>query len=288
MTARSDVTLEDIASELYALPPKEFIAARDAMAKQLDDGALAAEVRALRKPLLAAWVVNLFAREHTAALGQALDLARELREAQDDMDARALTALNRQRRTLVRALAQQAGALAGERGETVSQATTDAVEQTLNAAMFHADAAIAVASGRLIRPLDASGVDAEDLADAVAGHLEMTPVPTSERPADEVAARRERKAAAAEARAADAALAQAERALDEAERRWVAAQERAGRLRDRAEHLEAEWEAVRKDVERLRGANDALNAERLEARDRVEEARRAAEATRTALEEWTS
>lgn len=288
MAARSKVTLEDIASELYALPPKEFTAARDARAKSLEDAALVSEVRALRKPLLAAWVVNLFAREQAGALGRALDLAAELREAQDELDARALTSLNRQRRTLVRALAQQASAHADDRGEKISQATTDAVEQTLNAAMFHADAAIAVASGRLIRPLDASGVDAEELADAVAGHLEMTPVPTSERPADEVAARRERKAAEVEARAADAALAQAERALEEAERKWAAAQERAGLLRDRAEHLEAELEAVRKDVERLRSADDALNAERLEARDRVEEARRAAEATRTALEEWTS
>lgn len=101
MATKSDVTLEDIAVELHALPPKEFTAARDARAKQMSDTVLAEEIRSLRKPQLSAWVVNLFARERPDALAQALDLASDLREAHDDLDVRALTALGRQRRVLV-------------------------------------------------------------------------------------------------------------------------------------------------------------------------------------------
>ena len=51
--------------ELFDLPPTEFIAARDALAKQLKadgDAGAAAEVKALRRPSVAAWAVNQVAR----------------------------------------------------------------------------------------------------------------------------------------------------------------------------------------------------------------------------------
>ena len=57
-----EVTLVGIADELYALPMAEFTPARDARAKALkgtDAAALAGPVKALKKPSLAAWVINL-------------------------------------------------------------------------------------------------------------------------------------------------------------------------------------------------------------------------------------
>ena len=51
--------------DLFALPPAEFIAARDALAKRLKadgDATRAAEVKALRRPSVAAWAVNQVAR----------------------------------------------------------------------------------------------------------------------------------------------------------------------------------------------------------------------------------
>ena len=127
-------TLDDIAAALYAGPPEEFTAARNARAKDLDDRALAAEVKALRKPAVAAWVVNVLAQARAAQLGQALALAAELREAQADLDAAALAKLGRERRALTRRLAETAADLAGSRGERVTAATRDAVEQTISAA----------------------------------------------------------------------------------------------------------------------------------------------------------
>ncbi len=284
MATKPDATLEDVAAELYALPLKEFTAARNARAKQTSDAGLGEEIRALRKPQLSAWVVNLFARERSAEMAQALDLASDLRDAQDDLDARALTALGRQRRALVRALAQQASEHARERGEKISQATTDAVEQTLNAAMFHAEAAAAVASGRLIRPLDPSGDDLAELPDAVAGHFDASPASPADRPSDEVAARRERKAAEAELRAAQADASQAERENDARERKWDKASEHADRLVQRVQQLKADLARVEKEAEQSMRERDALEAGRAQSRERVDEAQRAVAAAQSALD----
>ena len=60
------VDLDEVADELYALPPDEFIPARKARedeAKADGDKALAKEINALPKPSTAAWVCNLLVRE---------------------------------------------------------------------------------------------------------------------------------------------------------------------------------------------------------------------------------
>lgn len=253
MTSGPD--LDRIARELYVLAPDEFVAARNARAADAGDPALAAQVRALRKPLLAAWVVNLFAREHAAALGQALELADELRDAQADLDAASLTALGRQRRALVRSLAQQAAKTATDRGARIVASTIEAVSETLNAAMFDAAAGAAVASGRLVRPLAASGGDAVDLTDAVAGSLDAVPAPPSV-PADELRARRERKERERAVRAAEARVTEATRALTDAERRRRAAGERADDLADRIAQLETQLARTREDAERAGAERD--------------------------------
>jgi hypothetical protein len=70
---------------LFALPPGEFVAARDRLVRQLraeqrrDD---AAAVKALRRPTVAVWALNQLARREPAQLGELLDAAESLREAQ--------------------------------------------------------------------------------------------------------------------------------------------------------------------------------------------------------------
>ena len=96
--ADDDAALDEIAVELYALTPEEFTAARNARAAA-SARALAARVKALRKPTVAAWAVDRLARE--GQLADALDLAAALRDAQDDLDAAELSRLGRQRRGLV-------------------------------------------------------------------------------------------------------------------------------------------------------------------------------------------
>lgn len=275
--------LDEIAVELYTLPPGEFTAARNARAKAVDDASLASRIKTLRKPLLAAWAVNLFARESADELREVLDLAAELREAQEDLDAKALTKLGRERRALVRSLAGKAADLAAERGERLTPSTVEAVQNTLNAAMFDENAAAAVATGRLVRPLEAGSDASTDLTDAVAGSLDTSRAQHDRPLTDEVSARRARKERERQARAAEDELARAERAQEETERRWTTLQERTDSLAARERQLRAELERIQQDLGRAEAELAEAGPARAEAEKRVEEAARTADETRDRL-----
>ena len=262
-----------MAAELYALPPAEFTAARNARAAAAEP-ALAKAVRALRKPVVAAYAVDLLVQD--GQLGEALDLAAALREAQDDLDAAEMTRLSRQRRALVAALSRQAVDLARDRGVSVSDAAVADVEATIDAAVRDAAAAAAVMTGRLVRPLAATGVDPVDLTDAVGG---STPG-VVERPApprDDLAQRRAR-------RAAEKAVREAERESSEAARRLARVEARVQKARERADHL-AEREAdLRADLERVAAEAAAAESQVAAAEAEREQASAAARAARRGVD----
>ncbi|WP_248148200.1 transposase [Microbacterium aoyamense] len=269
--------LDDIAAELYALPPAEFTAARNARAM----GPLAAQVKALRKPVVSAWAVDLLVR--AGGLTDALELAAALREAQDDLDAPELARLGRQRRSLVAALAAQAVAAAGEHDVTVSAAAREDIEKTLNAAMMDASAAAAVMTGRLVRPLVASGLDAVDLEGAVAGSTpdgRATAAPSR----DDLAERRARKAAEKAAREADRAANEATRELARVEAKRDKAQERVDHLAERLDDLERELARVRADAATARSDLERWDRERENAASLARSAEKKATAARDAID----
>lgn len=269
MTAES--TLLEIAAELYVGPPEGFISARNARAKEIDDRGLAESVGALRKPSAAAWVVNVFARERAAQLGEALRLAEELREAQADLDAAALAELGRQRRALTTRLAAEAVAVARARGARVTDTTLESVRQTISAAFFDPEAAAAVASGRLVRELEPAA--AVDLATAVGGGTPQAPASAPE-PVDEVAARRELRKAEKAVHDAEQAHARATRDAQKAARDAGDAADRADRATSRIAELERELARARMDAESAE--DDAASAH--ERQDRAAERVRETEA----------
>lgn len=277
MTAPAD--LDAVATELYALPPDEFTAARNVRANQAD-GPLAAQIKALRKPTAAAWAVGLLARE--GQLGDALELSAALREAQDDLDAAELNRLGRQRRALVTALAAQAADLAAAKGVTVSASARTEVEKTINAAVMDAAAAAAVMTGRLVRTLEATGLEPVDLTDAVGGSVPGVPdAPAPSR--DDLAERRARKAAERELREAERAAGEADRELAKIDAKLAKARERTDHLRERVDDLRAELARFEADAEKAEAAATDLEAERTEAAERAQSAARATERARKAL-----
>lgn len=167
----TDALLE-IADELYALPQEAFTPARDARARELkadpDGKALSAAVKKLKKPSVAAWVVNLFVRRDPDQVDQVIAVGAALREAQEGMDGAELRALTKQRRQLTSAVTQQARALAKDEGVKITQSVADQVESTLTAALLDPECAKAVRSGLLTAALASTGVDAVDVAAAVA------------------------------------------------------------------------------------------------------------------------
>lgn len=277
MPAADDDAFDAVVAELYAVVPAEFTAARAARANEAE-APLAARIRKVRKPVVAAWVVDLLARE--GMLADALDLGAALREAQENLDAGELARLGQQRRQLVSALGRQAAAEAEKRGVTVSAAAQSDIESTLNAALIDADAAAAVRTARLAAPLEAGAAGDLELADAVTGSVpEAAPAPA---PTDELAERRARRAAEQALRDAERAVERAERDRAQAETKHERARDRAGRLAERVEALRAELERAESDAadaradlaDAERAAEDAAGSEQA-ARVAVDEARTA-------------
>ena len=160
--------LLEIADELYALSLPDFTPARDAKAKELKGTDLAKEVKALKKPSMAAWVVNLLVRHEAEQVDQLLAVGTALRAAQESMSGDDLRQLTRQRRQVTAAVTTQARRLAREHGQKVTEAVAAQVEATLTAAMVDEECGKAVRSGMLLTALESTGVDAVDLDRAVA------------------------------------------------------------------------------------------------------------------------
>jgi hypothetical protein len=163
--------LGHIAAELYALPFDEFVAARTAAAKNAAAGtgrSLAAAVRALPKPSVAAWAVNILAAHRPDTVRQLSELGQLMRRAQDALDAGTLRSLSQERRQLLTSVMETVRAVAEQQGRRLSAAVAAEVERTLRAATVDERAAAAVRSGQLLRVLSADGVDLVDLHDAVA------------------------------------------------------------------------------------------------------------------------
>ncbi|MPZ00435.1 MAG: hypothetical protein GEU97_21125 [Actinophytocola sp.] len=145
-----------VADELYGVPREEFIRTRNARAAEAKDRSLAARIKALRKPTLAAWLVNRLARERPDDLAELAALGQELRTAHEELAGGRLRELSVRRREAVDALTLATREIGRESGLGVSDTVTDQVHATLQAALAGGEAADLVTAGRLATPLDPS------------------------------------------------------------------------------------------------------------------------------------
>ncbi|MGK5111706.1 MULTISPECIES: hypothetical protein [unclassified Geodermatophilus] len=243
--------LDEVADELYEVPPDEFTALRTQRqgdARAAGDRALAKEIGTLPKPSTAAWVCNLLVRGHRAEIEGLVELGSLLREAQENLAGDSLKALNRQRSQLLTALSRQAAALAREQGHRVSSPVEAQVEDTLRAAMADPEAGEALLTGRLVSSMSYSGLGTTGTRPA----LRLVAPPRADRTSP--AAKPER---GARPRGADAA-----------------------ELRRRREE-----EARRREEEARRAEEERRRRELEEARRAAEEATTVADEARAAAEE---
>ena len=130
---------DEAATALYALPPERFTAARDeqvAAARQAGDRELARRLAGLRRPTVAAWLVNLLAIERPDLVDELLALGDQLRSAQHALRGAQLRELSARRRGTVTGLAGTARELAVAAGRPAGeQLPVDDVIATLNAAL---------------------------------------------------------------------------------------------------------------------------------------------------------
>jgi hypothetical protein len=165
------VDLDNVATELYGLPPADFTSARNACATEARRGGdveLAAAIKSLRRPTIGAWLANLLVRERQNDLNELLGLGEQMRRAQAALAGNELRQLSQQRHQTVTALRDGATRLARDLGKPVSDATAQELEMTLEAAFADPDAAEALRSGRLTVAMHYSGFGSVDLTGALA------------------------------------------------------------------------------------------------------------------------
>jgi hypothetical protein len=277
----------DLLERLYVTPPDRFVAARDeavAAARRAGDSGLAREIAKLRKPTVAAWLVNLLAIRRPELMGELAALSGELRAAQRELQGAQLRELSAQRRTVVAALIGEARTLARQAGEGAGRLPLTEVEETLTAALAEPEVAEQVRSGRLVRPVRYAG-----FGEVPRPQLRLvTSEPSGPAPESEPA-----KTRAARSRRAEQAARQAlERELAEARKRERKAEtelERARAAERDADRALVEIETALADLERRRAlaeeelfrrklARKAAEREAAAARRRTGEAQAAVEA----------
>jgi hypothetical protein len=141
--------------DLYAVPPSEFVAARDQLAKRLrDEGRKdeAADVRKRRRPSVVAWALNQLSRREPDGLDDLVSLGRRLRDAQQAMlsggGRDALRTAMAERRQLIDRLASTAGQWLVDDGVS-NTAHRDELAAVLEAATVDEDVARMLQEGQL-------------------------------------------------------------------------------------------------------------------------------------------
>jgi len=282
---------EELIQRLYEAPPEGFVAARTAAieeARQSGDRATAKRLAALKKPTVAAWVVNLLALRRPDLIDELVELATALREAQRGLQGDQLRELTAQRRQVVSALVGAARKLALAEDRSVKLPLAE-VEATLTAALAEPEIAAQVRTGRLIRAAtyagfgevprprlrlvtDEAAEEADDEAGDEAEVVEFPQQAARDRAADERRRREHEKRKRELTRELNAAQA-AERRADDQLERAEAAERDAGHL---VEDLDAELAELERrrteaqaDVARRKQARRAAERETAAARRRV-------------------
>ncbi|BCJ54018.1 hypothetical protein Asp14428_54930 [Actinoplanes sp. NBRC 14428] len=283
---------DDLVRQLYEASPDGFVAGRAAAvaaARKAGDKEAAKRLAALRKPTVAAWLVNLLALRRPELIEDLAGLATALRQAQRSLRGEELRELSTQRRQVVSALVRAAQQLAveGDPSLRTTKLPMAEVEATLSAALAEPEIAEQVRSGRLVKAATYAGfgevprprlrlVTADD--DAAAPEAEPEPE-AEEDPAD---VRPKKLSALEERRRRAEEKARAERA---AKRRELQRQLTAARAADRKaktalEDAEAAERAAGHAVDELEEQIAELERQRIVAQAEVSRrklARRSAE-----------
>jgi hypothetical protein len=253
--AASVPCLDEVADELYGLPPEEFTAARtryEKQARQAGDRELAARVHSLAKPSVAAWLANQLVRERRDELSPLAQLGAGLREATEKLAGDELRQLSRQQHELVYALVQEARQLARAAGHSVSEDTARRLEETLQAAVADEHAAEQLLAGRLTESLHHTGFGDTSAPDAGAPRQASEPAKRQQPRGDEYMRRAEHD------------LAEAERAVTDATKTRDDAQAEAAEADKVAEAAEVEVERLRQLLKEANAAASEADRRRRE------------------------
>jgi chromosome segregation ATPase len=190
-----ELDIEQVADELYGSATAEFTQRRAELvgrARQAGQAEIAKAISELRRPTVAAGLINRLVRGAKAGsggesgagskaetgpeteaglVGRLLALGGQLRAAQAELDGQQIRELTRPRHDLVAALVARASTLAAGNGQKASAAVQRELEETFGAALADEQASLAVTSGRLTRALVYAGFGEVDVSAATATPL---------------------------------------------------------------------------------------------------------------------
>lgn len=153
----------EVADELFGAPRDEFLPIRSrraAEAKADGDADLARRIAALRKPTVAAWLVNQLVRQHPEDVTDLDHLATELADAHRHGSGDRLREAGQARRELLRRLEKRVRDVARDTGVRLSDDAATQIATTFQVALINPAALRAVRGGRLSAAI---GLDEEVL-----------------------------------------------------------------------------------------------------------------------------
>ena len=257
------------ADALRAVPPRDFVGARNALAAQLAKGGKAAEARQvarLRRPSPVAWALNRASGARPRELGALVDAVDRLRRAQ--LGGGDLRAAMERYRSAFEPLVRGAGQALREAGVTVSAALDRRIRSTLLAAVTDRGLRADLEAGRLANEHADPGFAVLTGGPVPAGFLlerpRKKPSPGPDKPAPVGDAGQTRRVAREQARAAQLAAREEQRATREA-----------GSHARKADRAERAAQAAERRVAAMRRALAALERRSGELRAVAQEARKA-------------
>ena len=246
---------------LYSLPPEEFIAARNELAKRFrDEGqrAIATRISEQKKPAVSAWVVNQLVRIRELDVERLLRAGERLRQAQlqavGQQDAGEFLEARRDEQAALNRVTQAAREILQSADR--STGVLDRVAATLRAAATSQDGRQILKQGRLTEDLEPEGFEAFASLGVPGAVKRARSAPSRSSAAEATVAKRR-------------ALAEAQKQVQRLDRR----------LRDERRRLEG----ADRGVERARQALEDAERSATEARREVEDAERAAEQAKEEL-----
>jgi len=276
---------EDAVRELYAVPPDEFMVKRSelaARAREAGDAAAAATIGKLRKPTVAAWLVNALVLSDPSVVDRLAELGDRLRDAQGRLDTGRLRQLSAERREVVDRLTAQAFRR-NSRAQPPA-ALRDEVTGTFDAAI--ADPEVASRLGRLQRAEHWSGFGFLPTDGAPDLTLVRGGKPERSKPAAGTSAQKAqapKRTAAEQRRLANAveksraAFEAADAAADEARAAEQELSQEVHRLTKRLAKLQGELHAARARLEQARKDATTARTQRRQAQSALDKAERAAQ-----------
>jgi len=232
--------LDAVSTELYKGAPADFVARLDELVKQArsdGDRELATAIKALRRPTVGAWYLNVAAAAGLTSLRELLELGRQLRVTQSAGDFAALRDLAARRGPLVSRVLRDLTAHLARVGVAATSSGLDEARNTLGAALADPAVDAQVRAGRVDRAHSYGGF----------GEVEMAVAPPATTTSTTA-----KGSATDDAAAAKGQLAAARRELAAAERERFAIESRSKEAgstvraaRKRVESLESELDRAR-------------------------------------------